>query len=956
MIHTIGDLIRRGRVHRSRIGRSGRRQLLLTIAVAAVAFLAAGDLAAQGLGAISGRIYDEQTSEPLAVAQVYFPAIGVGTLTNLDGRFMIRNVPAGTYDLVVELLGYAPKTITGVEIEAGSTTQLNVLLPPEAIALEGLTVSVERERGNAASVLNERKNATAVLDAVGAQDISRSPDSDAADVAKRITGVTVAEGKYVYVRGLNERYSQTSLNGSPLPSPEPEKEVVPLDLFPSEFLETLTTQKTYTPDQPGDFSGGTVQIKTKEFFDEPFMRLGVKLGANSESQFNGSSLLRYNGGGTDFLGVDDGSREIPGTVPGGLTGGQLPNDPAQRELIAESFQREFTPVRDDAPVNLGLDLAAGTRASIFGRELGVLFGFNYGQDWTVREGEVERKWRTDAFDPSIPDSLRSPNVDYTFNRGIREVNIGAILNLKYMLSPSHKIGIETMYNRIADDEARSLFGANREDIGGVIADDRLRFISRQLLWGQLSGEHLLFWGSRLEWRTALAEATRDEPGLREAIYLRSFSAGEEDPLFLEPRGESGRYFFSELTDNDFNSDVSWEFPFDVWSERRASLEVGGQYRTRDRDFAARRFNWDFVGGVIEQGSLDQSLTDEAIRAQLDGPGTFVLDEIQEPGDNYTVDENRYAGYAMFELPVTGWLRAVAGARYETYDLLLEIPTEVDPLTDISENDVLPALNLIWSLSEDMKLRGAFSRTLDRPEFRELAPFQFTEATSLRQLIGNPDLEVAEITNYDLRWDWFTRPGEVVSVSAFYKTFKDPIEQVFLAAASSAYSYQNGDEADLYGVEFDMRQRLDRIASALQTLTFQGNLALTESDVTVIRQGAFDPTNTKRPLEGQSPWVVNTGLIYTHPRGNTELGLFYNIFGERVAAAGGSGVPDIYEQPRHQLDLTVRQRVLGGVSTKLKITNLLNDEYLFEQSANGITLTQREYQSGTSYSLGFSYEF
>ncbi|MDX1748102.1 MAG: TonB-dependent receptor plug domain-containing protein, partial [Halobacteriales archaeon] len=363
-----------------------------------------------------------------------------------------------------------------------------------AIAVEGVTVSVQRERGAAASVLNERKNAAAVTDAIGAQDISRSPDSDAADVARRITGVTVADGKYVYVRGLNERYSQTSLNGSPLPSPEPEKEVVPLDLFPSEFLESLTTQKTYTPDQPADFSGGTVQIKTKEFFAEPFMRVGLTVGANSESQFSGSSFLRYNGGGTDFLGVDDGTRKIPSAVPGGLTGSGLPSDPIERELIAESFPREFTPFRENAPINFGLDLAAGTRANIFGRELGALFGFSYSQNWTVRDDEIERKWRTDAFDPEIPDSLRAPNVDYTFNRGIREVDIGAILNLKYMLSPSHKIGIETMYNRIADDETRSLFGANREDLGGVIADDRLRFISRQLLWGQLTGEHRLFWG------------------------------------------------------------------------------------------------------------------------------------------------------------------------------------------------------------------------------------------------------------------------------------------------------------------------------------------------------------------------------------------------------------------------------------------------------------------------------
>jgi hypothetical protein len=942
------------------------------LALASVLVLTAvGEVVAQEqVGGVLGRVHDERTSEPLSVVQVYIPSLGVGTLTNLDGRFMLRNVPAGTYEVVVELLGYAKKTVTGVVVQSGSNTSLDILLPPKALELEGITVSVEREQGNASRLLDERRTSSAVTDAVGAADIARSPDSDAADVAKRITGVTVSQGKYVYVRGLGERYSQTQLNGSPLPSPEPERETVPLDLFPAEFLETLTTQKTYTPDLPGDFSGGTVKIQTKDFFDRPFVRLGVSLGANTESQFSGSNLLRYSGGGSDFLGTDDGSRAIPG-ITGGLNGPPLPSDPDVVQAVGLEFPREFTPRNESVPMNLGLGLAAGTRTTLFGNELGMMAGLTYKQDWVVLRGEVEKKWRTDAFDPvtwggTVPptDGVITdpatgenvapvkPNVDYTFNRGIRKINLGSIASLNYQIGSSNKISLQGMFNRVADDESRTYFGANREDIGGVVSDDRLRFIARQMLWGQLAGEHRLFWDSRLEWRGALARATRDEPGLRESLYQRGFSDPDSAPLLLEPRGESGRYMYSELTDDDTNAEISWQVPFGIWSDLGASLKVGGAYRYRDRDFAARRFNWRFIGGVVE--NIDESLTDTTILGQVDGPGTFALSEFRQPGDRYKVDDRRFAGYGMLELPFTSSLRAIFGARVEDYDLKL-VSQDTLVLADQKQTDVLPSANLIWSLSESMNVRAAYSRTLDRPEFRELSPFQFTEATGLREIVGNPSLEVAKIWNADLRWDWFTRPGEILSVSGFYKHFDAPIEQVFVAAASAAYSFQNAEDGYLYGVELDVRQRLDRIAEPLSTLSLLGNVMVSESRVNVIQKGVFLPTNAQRPLEGQSPWVVNAGLVYTHPRGNTEMGLYFNAFGDRVAAAGGSGIPDIYEQSRTQWDFSFRQVLLGGTSLKFKATDMFASRHIWEQSANGVTLLQREFRPGTTYSLGVAFD-
>jgi TonB-dependent receptor len=458
-------------------------------------------------------------------------------------------------------------------------------------------------------------------------------------------------------------------------------------------------------------------------------------------------------------------------------------------------------------------------------------------------------------------------------------------------------------------------------------------------------------GSRVEWRATLAQARRDEPGLREAIYVNDQISNPEGEYYLEALGESGRYLYSELTDDDLNVEVDWSVPFSVWSGLEASVKVGGAYRDRERDFAARRFNWQFLSGLVTD--IDGALTDETIVGQARRPNQFAISDIVEPGDQYQAFDKRSAGYLMLDLPLTSSVRSIVGARVEKYDLA--ITSREEDLSGLEEMDVLPAVNLIVDLNRDMVVRAGFSQTLDRPEFRELAPFQFTEAASLRQIVGNPDLEVATIRSADLRWDWFPRAGEVFSISGFYKQLTKPIEQVFIAAASTAYSYQNAQDGWIAGLEFDIRRRLDFIADPLFALTFIGNLSVVESEVNVIETGNFLPTNLQRPLEGQSSYSVNVGLMYSSLSGATELGAFYNRFGDRLRAAGGFGVPDIVERPRNQLDASVKQQLYRGLRLKAKASNLLNEAVVYEQEANGITQVQRQYKTGVTFSFGMSFD-
>jgi len=926
---------------------------------AAVSFLlvamGASSASAQETGRVIGRILDASSAQPLANAQVYIGdgASGIGGLSDLNGRFVLNRVPVGVTTVTAQQLGYGTKSVSDVEIVANQTTTLDISLEESAVQVEGIVVTSEREEGSTAFLLDERRNSQAMVEAIGSEQIAKTTASDAADVAQRMTGVTVTDGKYVFVRGLGERYSQTSLNGSALPSPEPEREVVPLDLFPAGFLESMTTQKSYTPDLPADFSGGAVQIRTKDFPNEFSMRAGMGARYNT---LNSGDFLYYGGGQRDWTGIDDGTRSQPEIVEQLLgpvrSGESLPSDPSQLVQIGQGYQeldQTFASLNRSTPVSRSFNLSIGGRNEVAGDgELGYFVAGTYSDNYTNRNDEVERKWRTSAFD-STTAPFAKPNVDYAFQRGLRAVSWGTVGNIAFRPSPNQKIALKTTVNLSTDSEARSYVGENEEDIGATIRSERARWVERLMTWGQLSGEHLLPADSRLEWRVTGARANRDEPLMRETIYDQDPSSGE---FLLLDYTESGRYFYSELTDDDLSSEIDWTVPFDLFS-RDASLKLGGAYRDRMRDFGARRHNWRFSGGTYSD--LDTDLASGTVVGTAPSQGEFLISQVVEPGDIYQASDERMAGYAMLDFFITGRLQAIVGARVESYTLGLDSRGESlrDPTQAATTTDITPSLNLTFSVLDDLKLRGSLSRTLDRPEFRELAPFQFTEATSLRQLIGNPTLKPATIRSGDLRLDWFTGPGEMISIGGFYKDLKNPIEQVFIAAASSAYSFQNAEEASVVGVELDVQLQASRLSPLLEGVFFSGNYSWIDSEVTVVPGGVFQPTNTQRALEGQAPYVLNLGLNYGNTMG-IDAGVFFNRFGPRITAAGGSGVPDIEEMPRNSLDASLGFPLTGGATAKLRATNLLDAQYLYQQSLNGFTRVQRGYSAGRTFAVSLSW--
>lgn len=906
---------------------------------------------AQGeTGRVVGRVLNAQSGQPLSGAQVYVADGSIGGLTAVDGRYFLRGVPVGLRDIAVQLIGFGTKTVTGVQVVAGETVTLDINVDPQAVALEGITVSAAAERGSTTSLLTERKMSAVVSDAIGADQISRSPDGDAAAALRRVPGLSVVDGKYAYVRGLGERYSATTLNGSPLASPVPDKKVIPLDVIPSGLLESIVTSKSYSPDQPGDYAGGLVQLRTRSFPPNRIMSIGLSGGWNSTSSFQGG--LGYTGGARDFIGFDDGTRGLPDMVPRNVPLTRSNFSSSDLQTIGRSFGGDWGPTTRDLPPNVGASLSFGDDFGIAGdQRVGFIASANYSSSYSVRSNLVERVFAQAG--------ASDPEVDYSGEVSERSVALGGLLSLTYQPRPSDQITIATVYNRLTDDVSRVLSGFNL-DSNTNQWNSRIQYLGQSLLNSQLRGNHTVgFLGdASFEWRGAYTRAERYEPGTREALY-REFNG----QFFWDDFIQSGSIFHQDMVDSGWNAGTSLKVPFE-FGDLPATLSVGASTDRKDRDAYTRRFRFRPVGSAIDNTARTLA-PNELFSESYITPDGFEIQEATFRADNYGARQEVDAGFVMLDLELFDGVRVAGGARVER-TLQRVSPRDLwdvglDPLEGalLETTDLLPALNLTFGLGERMNLRASASRTLARPQLRELAPFSFADYAGGYLVIGNPELTRTRIENLDLRWEWFASRQGVVAVSTFYKRFEDPIEVGVLPSSELLKTWINVERADNYGVEFELRSDFAFISPALEDLSFNGNVTVVESDVTTgttirVFLPGVGPTDLavvggNRALQGQSPYVANLGLTWAPFEGPT-ASLLFNRFGRRIDAVGGQATPDQYEEARSQLDIVLEWPLASGWNAKLSASRLVGSEVEFTQGGE----TVRGYDLGRSLSLSLSW--
>ena len=912
--------------------------------VAALLLVPSASPASAQSGRIVGRVVDAQSGRPISGAQVIVADTQLGALAGVDGRYVIRMAPEGEVAVRAVMIGYTSKTVTGLTLAPGGVIEVNLALDPSAVELEGITVSAGQERGSVARALDEQRNALGVISAITTEQMARSPDGDAAAAVKRVSGVTVQDGKYVFVRGLGERYTTTSLNGARVPSPEPERKMVPLDLFPSGLLQTVTTAKTFTPDLAGDFSGAQVNIQTRSFPTRRQVTLSASTGFNTMA--TGKAMPFAPGVGGEWLGVAAGDRTLPSEVA--RFGNFQSTAPTQADVnrMVGSFRNAWSAHQQDGRPKASLSASVGGSDPVLGLQVGYLLSGTYSYSEEAR-AEQHRAQALPESDGGTREIDRFDGIS-----GGRSVLWGGMANLSTLVGTHSRFEMNTIYNRTADDEARVESGFS-ENLGQEFRIQRLRYVERSVFSSQLRGEHQLGSSHRLEWSATGSSVRRSEPDRSEFVtQIDSDPTGNLlPPAWFNVSNEGAVRTFGELTESSLEGASSYTFTFGD-PGRQSRLKMGGSFRTTDRDAANESYAISASLGRDGRELAPEEIFDG--RFASEGDRVFRITPIAQ-GGSYTAHDRVTAGYGMLDLAVTGNLRLVAGARVERSEVTVNAQSTLGQpvVTAPSYTDVLPSVSLNWSPSEAHTFRLSASQTLSRPEYRELAPVQYREVLGGDNVMGNPDLVRSLIRNLDLRWEWYPGPSEAVTVALFAKDFQNPIERIFLGTSGTrVITFANAEGAKNLGVELEVRKGLGWIAESLERTSFFANATLMNSDIEINQSltGAFQ-TAQNRAMVGQSPYVLNAGLTYANDDNTLNATVLYNVAGRRINSAAELPLPNVYEEARHALDLSLRFPLLGGLKGKADVENILDSPYELLQG----TVTREFYRTGRKISFGMSWQ-
>lgn len=907
-----------------------------------------------GNARIESRITSLQGGNPVPGAQVYISGISQEIRSDEEGRFSLQ-VPAGIYSLSVVHKDFSTQVFDEFVLNDNDVWDRAIELTPSAVELDEFVVTAPNLDGSFAALADEQRNTSAVVEVLGAEQMSNAGDSDAASALKRVTGLTVVNGKYIYVRGLGERYSSVNLNGAGVASPDPTRRVVPLDLFPTGMLGSVVIQKTYSPNMPGEFGGGTIQLFTRGLPEEKFTKISASLQMNSQSTFQDG--LTYDGGAADILGFDDGTRAFPDQLDALTHGGSgllTGLTPSEVEAAGESLPSIYTASNLVIPADVGIKFIRGDRfESYLGNwGWGYIVSVQYKNEWQKRD-EDRASYSLGTGNSLVQQDVSKMQV--TEN----EIDLGGMATLALELGNNDLLESTTMLTRnTTDTVVRENAYFSENDI--TVQDTTLEWVERQLFMQQFRGEHVIPRMNELKvnWLAAYSVANRDAPDLRFYRY-------EQDTLgrfYFSKEGQSNETSFESLQDESRSYNVDFTLPIYDFFNSTTALKFGllREEKNRDSKIARFRFLTDFSRNAINQRELYNSTPEFILTPENIGPKGYQLRNTTQPTDNYTAAQTVNATYVMGESAFTHF-KWMAGARVESSNQQVTTFKLTNPnekvIASLETTDVLPAASMTWLMNRDMQVRLAYGQTVNRPDFKELSAAPYIDSESRYVVIGNPNLERALISHYDLRWEWYLTRFESMSVAVFYKDFDRPIEQVIRLGAGGIRTFANAESAVNVGVEFQGRTWLSRIfGKRFSRFYVDGNLSLIQSEVQLGDAGA-QQTNQTRALQGQSPWAVNMTLGYENLISRVKASLMFNMAGERITSVGVKGMPDAYQQPIPLLDAVFSQTFYEGVrgdkwKIKFRVKNILNP---LVETLRGDEV-ERSTKYGTSYKVSMQYKF
>lgn len=950
--------------------------LVITVLLSLLSGFVSTELKGQAKAKVYGQVVDAETGETLIGANVRIENTLKGTATDIDGRYEIDNIEPGIYTIIYSFISFQTKVVSDVKLEAGQSLKLDVALAVETFDLgEEVVVTAAAITNSEGALLRVRQKAISFSDAISSESIAKSGSGDAAAAMKKVVGASVVGGKYVYVRGLGDRYSSSHLNGVELPSADPDKKAFQLDIFPSNLLDNIITIKSFTPDKPGNFSGGLVNVNTKDFPENRTFNLSLSQGYNTQAT-NANGILGTQGDQERWARdndaralpellqpfVDDPSLQLPSTTAARFN----PELAAELDVLSRTFNNEMLPTSTTLPANTNFNISYGDKTSLFGNDLGYTATVTYSQSAKHYNNGSTGRWQMIG---PLEDARTLTNLfNLSDTRSDQSVDLGTLLSLGYKIGQNHRLTANYLNTRSGNHTGRQLSGVWTDEFPmDTYQSSVIQYTERTLSSLQFRGKHFFpaLADATIEWNYSMAENTQNEPDLRFMTYIES-----EDGTLSTTTGGVQRpaRFFRDLAEDNTNFFIDLTIPFNSFNKTAGKLKSGYFLQETDRNFNEYRFEYN-ISDVIALSDFSDNINaffSEMGIIDEDRRGRPVFGNTIRNATNlrnrYIADQQIESAYLMAELPFNDRLKLIGGVRLEETRINSVSADTTLAVGNLKNTDWLPSISTIYSLNENMNLRASYTNTLARPTFRELAPYVNFDFVGDFLFSGNESLRRTLIKNADLRWEWFTGPSEIIAVSAFYKYLENPIERLIRVDVNRSQTVQNVDEGQVWGFEFEFRKNLGSIADVLENFIFSTNYSLVYSEVTIpetemeiIRIN--DPVaKNKRELVGQSPFLINVDLGYENVENGLNANLSFNRFGDRLQAVALGAIPNIYERAYNTLDFVGSKRLMDNFKLKLQASNLLDPKIRVSHNLKGDEFMFQSYRLGRTFTLALSYGF
>ncbi len=921
-----------------------RRSLITILAV----FSTSTAVLAQ-TGSIEGIATDKKSKEVLPGVMVTIVGTTIGASADVDGRFTIQNIKPGKYKIKASYISYIPVEVEDVTINPGKVTSLSISMSENSVALDEVKVTGIRKTNTDVSMINVTRMSPLVSIAISGQQILRSQDRDASEVIRRLPGTTIIDDRFIVVRGLSQRYNAVWLNNAATPSSEADAKAFSFDVIPASMIENMIIVKSPAPELPADFSGGFVKIATVNNPEKNSFFVSYGIGVGQGTTFE--DFRKNKGSSTDWLGFDNGTRALPNEMPSNLYNYESATNPEIKNKITEIGQKlikNWSPGDGTAPVDKRASMGFNTRFNIGSQSFGNITALTYSN--TSNHDEItNNNYSIYNFKED-----KSSYIDqFTDNQYTNSVKAGLLHNWSWYPAAGQKIEFRNMVNQIGINRTTERAGREWYNNGRYIKSTELKYVNRTIYSGQLAGEHSFKEGiTRIDWVAGYSFSNKNEPDIKRYRYIRS----DQNPaiyylLFSDNADLSSQsQMWLNLREDIITSSVNLvrQLNFSGFSPE---IRTGIYFEDKRRVFKARNFGYSKASNASSFGvtslPVEEIFTNENINLS-DG---IKLSEITSLSDSYNASNRQISGYIAAKVPFSTGINLYTGLRIEKNVQTLSsfrqgTSTPVDVVRDTI--NIFPSANLAISLNSKNMIRAAYGLSVNRPEFRELAPFYFVDFELNAGIYGNPSIKQAYIHNFDLRFEHYPSINETFNFGVFYKHFNNPVEMVIMGNSPTQFSFENVQSAYSYGIETDVRKSLGFISGA-ENFSLILNAALIKSRV----QFTDSDLNRDRSLQGQSPFMVNAGTFYYNDNTGLMVTLLYNIIGKRIVAVGRPSpnqwedIPNIFEMPRNVLDLAVSKKIWKNLEIKAGIKDILNENVRMIQTIN--TTVDMNELNGNGYS-------